>query len=283
MAGLYTQLRDVVASGPLLMPDEIMDEGTLSVIDFMDPYTWPDYEIVTPVSTTKEYKQFDARAFEQEGPPVKFNHPLTVAGGAIAFDGDKGENLVLPPAWKLDTGLKHFGMAFWVQMGPTIREGFNNRIAGFNAPGNVNQWYVAPTGDNTNKVAQLEFYCRPGDTTYGLASISGLSVANDIFNSSILLMGYEYEENQAGTHFDQRFYLGRGLRGARTAVPKVREFLPATTAGNALIGCPADFTGGTFQGNFRRAWLQDFAKSKRTMEEMIAQDWDVNRARMGAV
>ncbi|SES05286.1 hypothetical protein [Rhizobium sp. NFR03] len=284
MAGPYTKLLNVSASGPILYPDAIMDHGTLSVIDFLDNYTWPNEVAVTPVSTTADYKQFDATGLEFEGPPVRFDYPLTVYGGAISYTGAKGRNLILPDCWKLDTGMKHFAMGFWLQMNGAIPNGFNNAIAGFISDSNVVQWIISPIGNSSNAVVNLNPYFRRGAAAWDMSLISALNIAGDIFNSGVHQLVFEYEESEDGSTFVMRFYLDGQLVATSGAFQTSggNPFLPKATAGKAKIGCPAGYGGGTFTGSFRRAWFQDLVVSNRDLMKMVKIDWDENEDRMRA-
>jgi hypothetical protein len=282
MAGPFTKLLNVAGAGPLLYPDAIMDVGTLSVIDFLDTYTWPNEVFVTPVSTTADYKQFDASGAEFEGPPVRFDYPFGVNGGAISFTGTKGRNVILPDCWKLDTGMKHFAMGFWLQMNSTIPNGFNNLIAGFISDAGVTQWAIGPIGNSSNVVVNLNPFFRRGGVAWDMSFISTLNIAGDIFNNAVNQLVFEYEESADGVTFVMRFYLdGRLLATSGVLQTSAgNPFLPKATAGKAKIGCPAGYSGGTFTGSFRRAWFQDLTISKRDMIEMVKLDWAENNGRL---
>ncbi|OLP57697.1 hypothetical protein BJF92_23460 [Rhizobium rhizosphaerae] len=133
-------------------------------------------------------------------------------------------------------------------------------------------------------VNNLFIYFRCGATSWDMSYIAGLSLKNDVFNSRIHQLTFEYLEDSSGTSFVILFYLDGQLVATSTAFPTTdgNPFVAKATAGKAKIGCPSGYTGKTFAGDFRRAWFQNAELSDRPVIDLVKLDWDVNKKRMGA-
>lgn len=264
------------AAAPLFEMDILITATeVLGVLDFVDPHGY-DGGTIGIGKTFANYVE--------GGAPGVAGTVLDNAGGAVNFDGGATNRMALPAPFALSGFAgKDAMVCVWVNI-PAAGHVANTSlemVIGTHASSGSNNQNMSVAADASGNVN--DFYVRWGNTSVSGGNLSlniGVAKAALICNGAWHQLVSRYLVSADGLSCKAMLYLDGALI-AESAWQAIDVAATLRTAVECRLGVP---TGGNrcMKGSVRRAWVGTPQAGLRTAEQIIDDDWQNNKVRLGA-